>query len=150
MASPALDAFNASVDASSLSTNAKNTAKSWGATLYQGATQEEAAHIIRHLDEDIATASGEQLARLQALRLVVDGITTETSPHLATDVPAYLQPVGEAQMRWGKAMGYLLTSKSQAEASARWDQLAAQFPITAPISARLKALRDLITTKLGA
>lgn len=148
MPSPALDAFTAWVDSTNLSTANKNAAKVRAATLYTAATQEEAAHVVRHLDAEIETATGEDLTRLQVLRAVVDAITTDNAPS-ASDVASYILSTTPAERAWGKALGALMASKSLAAASAYWDVTIAQYD-SAGVRVRLLALRDLVTAKLGA
>lgn len=149
MASPALDSFTTWVDSTSLNQTNKNLVKGRGVLLYEAATQEEAAHVIRHLDAAISTASGETLLRLERLRLIVDALTTETSPHLGTDVVNLIIPVTNVELRVIQSLGYLFMSKTVNQASARWDEMA-EGGIPVAIQNRLKALRDLITAKLGA
>lgn len=149
MTSPALDAFTTWVDSTTIQAANKTAAKARGVTLYEATTQEEAAHIIRHLDAAIVSASGEDLTRLQRLRLIADALTIETSPHLATEVAALIIRATPLEERVMQALGYILMSKTVQQASDRWDDMASG-GIPAGVVTRLKALRDLITSKLGA
>jgi hypothetical protein len=148
VASPALDAFNAWVDSTNLSTANKNAAKARAETLYTGATQEEAAHVERHLDAEIGTATGEDLTRLQRLRTIYEAITTDESPS-AADVASYITSTTPAERAWGEALGGLMISKTLQQARDYWDVVIAQHGSPA-VRTRLLALRDLITEKLGA
>jgi hypothetical protein len=148
MPSPALDAFTAWVDSTNLSTNNKNAAKARGVTLYTAATQEEAAHVLHHLDAEIPTAAGDELTHLQRLRAIYAVITTDQAPS-AHEVATYILTTTDAERAWGRALGSLMVSRTLAEASAYFDVLLQQYDSPA-IRTRLLLLRDLITAKLGA
>jgi hypothetical protein len=148
VAAPALDAFNAWVDSTTLSAANKAAAKARGEILYTATTQEEAAHVLVHLDSQIATASGEALTRLQALRTIYAAVTTDQAPS-AHEVATYIIVTTNADRAWGRALGALLTSRTVAEAGAYFDALLAQYD-TPGVRTRLRALSDLITAKLGA
>lgn len=148
MPSPALDAFTTWVDQQAVSAGVKAAVKARGEQLYTAAIQEEAAHVVRHLDAEMSTATGEDLTRLQVLRVVIASITTDDAP-AAADVATYILTTTDAEREWGRALGGLLTSKTRAAASAYWDVLLTRYD-TPGVRARLQALRDLITTKFGA
>lgn len=78
MASAALDAFNARVDASSLGIAAKNTAKDWGERLYVAAIKEAVRHVRHHaqsvVDDPNATAREKNRAQqvLNVVQAIID------------------------------------------------------------------------------
>lgn len=78
MASAALDAFNARVDASSLSAAAKNVAKDWGERLYVAAIKEAVRHVRHHaqavIDDPDATTQEKNRAQqvLSVTQAIID------------------------------------------------------------------------------
>jgi hypothetical protein len=147
MPSPALDAYVAWVNGTTLSASRKAEAIDNGTLLYRAAIREEAAHLGVHLDAALAGATGDDALLLARLKTVVDAISTDAAPD-AHQVPDYLTTTTDAERAWGQALGGLLTSLTVARASAYFDFLLARYDAPG-VRARLLALRDLITAKLG-
>lgn len=76
MASEALNAFNARVDASSLGIAAKNTAKDWGERLYVAAIKEAVRHVRHHAQSvvDDVNATAQEKNRAQQVLDVTQAI----------------------------------------------------------------------------
>jgi hypothetical protein len=57
MASPALDSFNTFVDGLSINAANKAAAKTRGGQLYQASVREAVAHVVLHIDAELAAAT---------------------------------------------------------------------------------------------
>ena len=93
MASPALDDFNAWVDAQSVNNATKTAVKNRGATLYDGATREAVAHLRKHVEAEIAQLPEGRRKEIaeRALQWFVQISRDGSRAHLALDFTAKLE-----------------------------------------------------------
>lgn len=147
VSSPALDRFNAGVDA--LTGNAatqKAGAKALGATLLNELELEFVAHIQAHIDAMLPSANQSDSDLLKMLQAVIAGIEAEGAP-VAANLAGYLTDRGEGM--WAKLTRSLFMSRDLAEANLKWDAMLALAggSLPAAVATRYTRIRQFIESK---